>query len=201
MSTTRYRMPAAERRVALIDAALRVFATGSYSGATTADIAREARVTEPILYRHFGCKSDLYIACLNEIWRRLRETVEEIVAAEPDPAQWPFAVPKAMMLLRDQGIHPNQMWMQALTRAGEDADLRRYMRKHMREVHAFVADITSRAQEAGGVKTDLDPSAEAWIGIGIGLLRAVQDRVGGLLTADDFDAIIAARRRSLTAQG
>ncbi len=44
-------------RVALIDAALRVFASGSYSGATTAEIAREARVSEPILYRHFAIAS------------------------------------------------------------------------------------------------------------------------------------------------
>jgi transposase-like protein len=45
------RLPAAERRQAIVDAVLRVFVGGSYSGATTAEIAREAGVSEPILYR------------------------------------------------------------------------------------------------------------------------------------------------------
>ena len=55
MSASKMRLPASERRAALVDAALRTFAEGSYGGATTAEIARKAGVTEPILYRHFGC--------------------------------------------------------------------------------------------------------------------------------------------------
>ena len=59
------RLPAAERRQAIAEGALRVFASGSYSGATTADIAREVGVSEPIIYRHFGSKRELYLACLD----------------------------------------------------------------------------------------------------------------------------------------
>ena len=191
------RLPAAERRAAVVDAALRVFGAGSYGGTTTADIARAAGVSEPILYRHFGCKRDLYFACLDEMWRRLRETVEQIVVDEPDPREWLFAMPKAVAVLRAKGVHPNQLWIQALSKAGEDPELRRYVRKHMREVHDFVAELYQRAQTAGAMPADRDPNAEAWIGLGIGLLRSVQDRLGGLLTPDDFAAIFAARRKSL----
>jgi AcrR family transcriptional regulator len=201
VSTTpaRSRLPAAERRAAVIDAALRVFGEGSYGGTTTADIARAAGVSEPILYRHFGCKRDLYFACLDEMWKRLRETVEQIVAEEPDPREWPFAMPRAIAVLHGKGVHPNQLWIQALSKAGEDPELRRYVRKHMREVHDFVADLYRRTQAAGAMPADLDANAEAWIGLGIGLLRSVQDRLGGLLTPDDFTAILDARRKSLLA--
>ena len=48
------RLSASERRQAIVDAALRVFSEGSYAGATTAQIAREAGISEPILYRHFA---------------------------------------------------------------------------------------------------------------------------------------------------
>ena len=65
------RLPAAARRRAILDAALRVFAAGSYSGATTAEIARAVGVTEPILYRHFASKRELYLACIDEAWRAL----------------------------------------------------------------------------------------------------------------------------------
>lgn len=193
----RCRLPAAERRAAIVEAALRVFGEGSYDGATTAGIARAAAVSEPILYRHFPSKRDLYFACLDRMWARLQEQVELVVAAEPDPREWLFAMPRAILKLRELGIHPNQLWIQALSEAGEDAEIRRFVRRHMREVHRFVTDLYRRSQSAGGLPPDLDADAEAWIGIGIGLLRSVQDRLGGLLTPDDFAAILAARRRSL----
>jgi AcrR family transcriptional regulator len=178
----------------VLDAALRVFGEGSYDGATTAEIARAAGVSEPILYRHFGSKRDLYCACLDEMWLRLRETVDGIVAAEPDSREWLFAVPKAFAVLRGKGVSPNQLWIQALNQAGEDEELRRFVRKHVREVHDFVADIYRRAQAEGAMPAERDASAEAWVGLGIGLLRSVQDSLGGLLTHDDFAAILESRR-------
>ena len=55
----------------------------SYRGATTAEIAREAGISEPILYRHFGSKRDLYLACLDEAWRSFREGAEQAIADDP----------------------------------------------------------------------------------------------------------------------
>src|SRR2546426_7181412 len=69
------RLSAAERRTAIIAAALRVFSEGSYAGATTAQIAREAGISEPILYRHFSSKRDLYFACLDDAWVGLRDSL------------------------------------------------------------------------------------------------------------------------------
>jgi AcrR family transcriptional regulator len=197
MSATRPRLPAAERRAAIVDAALEVFGKRSYSAATTAEIARAAGVSEPILYRHFTSKRDLYCACLEEMAARLRQSAEAIIAAEPDPREWTFAIPRAIDVLRKNAIYPSQMWIQALSEVGEDTELARYLRRHVRELHDFAAGIIRRAQDAGGVAADRDPDAEAWIGIGVGLLRSVQARLGGVLTADDFTAIMRSRRLSL----
>ena len=76
MSAEPVRLPAAERRQAIVEAAMRVFATGSYRGATTAGIAREAGISEPILYRHFASKRDLYFACLDLARARQRASNE-----------------------------------------------------------------------------------------------------------------------------
>src|SRR5882724_11572300 len=84
MSVTRTRLSAEARRQAVLDYACRAFSRSSYRGATTAEIAREAGITEPILYRHFGSKRDLYLACLDETWRNFREVSEEAIAADPD---------------------------------------------------------------------------------------------------------------------
>ena len=125
------------------------------------------------------------------------QTAEEIIAGEPDPREWTFAVPRAIDRLRKTGIYPNQLWIQALGQAGEDAELTKYLRGHCDKLHGFAAGIIRRAQEAGGVAADRDTDAEAWIGIGFGLLRSVQARLGGVLTADDFAEIMQSRRLSL----
>jgi AcrR family transcriptional regulator len=191
------RLPAHARRQVIVDAALEVFAHGSYAGATTAEIARAAGVSEPILYRHFGSKRDLYLACIEEAWRRLREAFEE-QAARLGPRDATFAIGQtALGLRRERTLVPN-LWVQALTEAPEDAEIRRFLRRHLREVHDYVAGLVRRGQEAGGVLPDRDPDAEAWIFIAGGLLLSVGDRLGGLLGHDDFARIARARHRWLT---
>ena len=198
MTATRLRLPATDRRATIVDAALSVFSARTYRGATTAEIARAAGVTEPILYRHFGSKRELFLACVDEVWKRLRDAVEEEIVREADPAGWVLAVPLAIAALRRRGLAPTQLWLHALSEATEDAEIRRHFRRHLREAHDYVADVLRRAQAAGGVRKELDVEAEAWIGLGLGLLRSVQDRFGGLLGEEDLKAISASRARWLT---
>ncbi|MGH3104149.1 MAG: TetR/AcrR family transcriptional regulator [Gaiellaceae bacterium] len=193
------RLPAAERRQAVIEAALTVFSAGSYSGATTAQIAREAGVSEPILYRHFESKRHLYVACLDEAWARLRGAFEARIA-ELGPQNGVLAIGQTATRLRALGVLPPNLWIQALTEAGDDPEIRKYLRSHMREVHDFVRDVVLEAQRAGGVPPDRDAEAEAWVFIGAALLVSVADRLGGLLGHADFAAIATQRRRWLTGE-
>src|SRR3954470_20860363 len=71
MTTTR--MNAADRRDAVLDAALIEFAEGGYVGTSTEDIARRAGISQPYLFRLFGTKKELYIA---SVTRCFRETLE-----------------------------------------------------------------------------------------------------------------------------
>ena len=72
MSVAPTRMPAAERRLDLIETAIRVFSEGSYRGTTTSEIAAAAGISEPILYRHFDSKRALYLAALDHVWGKAR---------------------------------------------------------------------------------------------------------------------------------
>ena len=87
MSEPRTRLPAKERRTAVVETACRVFAKSSYRGSTTAQIAREKGVTEPVLYRHFASKRELYLACLAAAWDQLRLLWDEALEREEDPAE------------------------------------------------------------------------------------------------------------------
>jgi len=191
------RLPAEQRKAAVLDCACGIFSTGSYRGTTTAEIARVAGVTEPVLYRHFASKRDLYLSVLDESWRRLRELWQAAVEAEPDPRLWVGAMGQAYFQAKDPKVRCADLWVQALTEASDDQEIRKFLRKQMREVHNYVADVIRRSQEAGGILPDRDAGAEAWIFLAIGLLGTVGRRVGGLIQ-EDFPAIITQRRRWMT---
>ena len=125
----------------MLDTACRVFARCSYRGATTAEIAREAGVTEPILYRHFASKRDLYLACIDEAWRSVRRAWEEAVAAEPDPRAWTQAMANAFFEFKEQRSRSRALAPGAHRGRGTTRRSAKYLRRHLREVHEFVADV------------------------------------------------------------
>ena len=190
------RLAAPERRAALLDCACRVFSQGSYRGTTTAEIAREAGVTEPILYRHFASKRELYLACLAEAWERARAVWDAAIEAESDPGLWLTALVRAWKDSEDRAI-VSHLWLQALVEASEDPVIADYMRGHVRVLHEYFVDVIKRSQAAGGILPDRDPDAEAWISIAIGFLRMIDLRLGGLVEASS-QGIAASRLRSLT---
>jgi AcrR family transcriptional regulator len=195
LSATRPRLPAAERRVALLDTACRTFAKSGYRGTTTAEIAREAGVTEPILYRHFGSKRDLYLACLAEAWRQFREVGDAAVAADPRGCLGAVADAYMTSTARTRLV---DLWIQALSEAAEDEVIAAALKNQIRDMHAFFADLVRRGQELGELHADRDPVAEGWIFVASGLLATVDLRLGGLL-GDDLQRVRTERRRWMRA--
>jgi AcrR family transcriptional regulator len=191
------RLPATERRQAIIDAAVRVFSDGSYRGVTTAEIARAAGVSEPILYRHFASKRDLYLAAVEHVWREVRARWEEIGATETDPRCFIEKMATSKAAVTSSKFALAELWVQALSEAGEEPELRRYLRSHLREVHDFLAAQVRRAQELGAIEPARDADAEAWIFLAGGVLSTISRRIG-LLQEDDLQRIRASRLEWLT---
>jgi TetR/AcrR family transcriptional regulator len=195
MTQTAKRLTAEARRQAVLDTACRVFSQTSYRGATTAEIAREAGISEPILYRHFGSKRDLYLACLEEAWGSFRAVCEEALAG--DPGKCLGAIGDAYMA-KSRKIRVIDLWIQGLNEASADKAIAAAVRKQVREVHDFFADVIRDGQRRGVVHADRDPVAEAWIFVAGGLLATIDGRLGGLL-GDDLLAVRDARREWLMA--
>lgn len=74
---------AATRRV-ILDAALKLFASGGFNSAPLADIAREAGITQAGLLYHFPTKADLLLAVLQEREQRNIEDEERERASGMD---------------------------------------------------------------------------------------------------------------------
>jgi len=197
VSVAPVRLPAAERRQALIETAIRVFSDGSYRGTTTAEIARAAGVSEPILYRHFASKRDLYLAALDHVWTRMRDQWEQALAETANVREAIEAIGRSHVSVHDCKFQMAELWVQALGEAAEDPELRKHLRRHMREVHHFIADVIRRGQEQGVLNAERDADAEGWSFLAGGVLGMVGRRIG-LLDEGEVAAIRAARLDWLT---
>jgi len=186
------RMAAADRRLHLIETAIRVFSEGSYRGTTTAEIARAAGVSEPILYRHFASKRDLYLAALDHLWGQAKTLWEKSLFGGANVAGGIEEIGRGHFSVHDCKFRLAELWVQALGEAAEDPELKKHLRKHMREVHDFLADAIRRGQADGSLHGDRDPEAEAWVFMAGGLFGMVGRRVG-LLDDADVSRIRAAR--------
>jgi AcrR family transcriptional regulator len=89
MATTvkapRQRVPAAERRDALIEAAVEEFSRTGLHGTPVDRIAKRVGVAQPYVFSLFPTKRDLFIATVERCFERVTATFDEAVAAF-DPA-------------------------------------------------------------------------------------------------------------------
>jgi AcrR family transcriptional regulator len=152
----RRRLPVAERRELIIDAAGRLFGEGGYDGTRLDDIAAAAGVTKPVLYRHFDSKRDLYLALL----ARHRDDLPTFTGAMPA---------KGSLAERLRAVL--ESWL-------EYVEMRAYAWKMLfrdtgggEEVQAFRSEVHARAREvlAGVIRSlgapdipprELEPLAE-----------------------------------------
>jgi AcrR family transcriptional regulator len=73
----RRRVPAAERREELIDAAVHEFAHGGLHGTPVERIARRVGVAQPYVFSLFPSKRDLFLAALERSFERVAQTFRD----------------------------------------------------------------------------------------------------------------------------
>jgi AcrR family transcriptional regulator len=81
MSTTpRKRLTGEERRAAILDSALAVFAQRGYHASSIDDIARDNGVSKALIYEHFTSKAELYAELLEQYAEVLFSALAEAVS-------------------------------------------------------------------------------------------------------------------------
>ena len=73
MTETKQRMPAAERRELVLDAAVAEFAAHGLAGTSTEDVARRAGISQPYLFRLFPTKKALFLELVDRCYRRVAD--------------------------------------------------------------------------------------------------------------------------------
>jgi AcrR family transcriptional regulator len=84
-SDSRHRVPASERRDALIEAAIHEFAQTGYHGTPVDRIARKVGVAQPYVFSLFGSKRELFLQTVERCFQKVYELLAA-AAAQFDPA-------------------------------------------------------------------------------------------------------------------
>jgi len=147
------------RRGRLLDAASRVFTRHGYETASMDEIASEAGVGKPTLYRYFDGKAALFVAVFLHTLDRLEIRLEEVLRREAGPsARLRAAVLALTPTFRDHLVPLHML--------GQDgAAIDRSMRLIFRERRARIAEYLARAVDIPGATADPLRTAHLVIGM------------------------------------
>jgi AcrR family transcriptional regulator len=168
------RLTAPQRRRELLRAATAVFARTNYRAARVGDIAAEAGVSEPMLYRHFPSKKALFCELLDRIGRRILEIWAEAVVDAPDALE---ALRRAgQVYVTNLAEHPAEarLQFQALAESA-DPEIAEVLRANHERYVAFFEALLDRGRAEGVVRADVDRRTTAWILDGMGVAFTVRD--------------------------
>src|SRR3954453_7300933 len=155
------RLKAAQRRGQLIEVGTNLFARSGYDATTTAAIAKAAGVTEPILYRHFKSKQELFVAIVRSVSDRTLRQWQEAIANTSDPVdrikRVAGGMPEHFRKLEDQ-YHV----LHGALATSRDKRVLAVMREHYKQIEKFFSELIVQGQRANVFRKDATPVAAAW---------------------------------------
>ena len=138
------RKSAEERREEIVAVAIEHFALGGYHGTSTEAIARDAGISQPYLFRLFGTKKELFLACLERCHERLRETFTRAAEAAGDGDRLEAMGRAYVALLADRELLQLQLQGYA---ACDDDDVRATASTGYAELWALVARLSGAPED------------------------------------------------------
>lgn len=191
---TARRLSGDERRAQILEVSRALFARHGYEATTTQAIASAACVTEPVLYRHFAHKADLYLEVLTTALDEPVARWKEIVAHRPEE-RWLIEIEAAYREALASEAWPAGLQIDALAHCGAP-EVRSAVRAHYRTLHDYLRQGIEATQREGVTSAQLDPDIEAWELVADELLDAV-DRLVDLVPASQRERRAAARETRL----
>ena len=153
--------PAADKRRAILDAAITVFARQGFHSARVSDVAAEAGVAYGLVYHYFNSKDQMLNELFPERWALLVEASKEIRRGDASPRDKLAGV--ANFIIESYRHEPELMKViiVEVTRAANS-----FGRTHLpeiRQAYDLVAEIVSDAQQTGEFRDGVDPNFAAMV--------------------------------------
>lgn len=165
--TGRQRLPGAERRAAIVRAAIELFAKNGFRGTTTRELASAVGVSEPVLYQHFATKSELYTAIvermLEEVTGVFNSALEQL---RPDATEEEFFTWLGHLILNwyIEGSGNVRLLLFSALEGHELANI--WHEKATTQFLDFVNEFIKRRTEAGSFRSQANMvAARAFVGM------------------------------------
>lgn len=171
------RMPAEERRAQILEVASNCFADHGYANTTTARIADSAGITEPVLYRHFASKQDLFVEILQKTLRETMAHFRDIIGLEMSGAE------KILTLVSDfpRYVETQRGLFRVIERAAASAGnetTRSALRQYYDQFVKLLANIIREGRADGSINSEIEALDLAWMltmnGVGFCLMSGLQ---------------------------
>jgi AcrR family transcriptional regulator len=155
---------------------------------TIADLAREAGISEPALYKHFTSKKDLFLTLVSHVGDRMIETWQAIAAEAPTPADALRAIGSRHFEKALRNKDYSVVMFQAISEVA-DEDVRRTLRDVYGRYVAFIEGLIKDSKRRGLAMPGIDARIVAWnivaLGFSLNLVALIDldvDLIGRNLT-------------------
>jgi AcrR family transcriptional regulator len=144
MTQTGQRMKAAERREAVLAAAVIEFAARGLAGTSTEDVARRAGISQPYLFRLFPTKKALFLALVDRCFRQVAAAFEAAAADRVGEDALEAMANAYHQLLQDRTLLLLQLQAYA---ACDDPEIRDATRTGFKQLWALVERLSGLPYE------------------------------------------------------
>jgi TetR/AcrR family transcriptional regulator, fatty acid metabolism regulator protein len=154
MSAVRAANAPQDRRQAILDAAVRVFASRGFHACRVSDIADEAGVAYGLVYHYFGSKDSVLDTLFIERWNVMLGMIAEVDETDATAREKLYAI--ASFIVDSYRHDPDLMKVIIVdvTRAANSFGQTHLAR--IREAYSGIAAIVVKAQQEGAFKTEID---------------------------------------------
>lgn len=158
-------LPAHQRRLATVAAAVALAGARNPGDVTTGAIAARMGVTQPALFRHFPTKDAIWASVMEWLAERLLANVEAATSSAPSPmaALEATYLGHVAFVARHPGVP--RVLLAELQRP-DDAPSRRTVRALLRRYGKRIRALVEAGQERGEIARETDPRVAATLFIG-----------------------------------
>ncbi|PZA12134.1 DUF1956 domain-containing protein [Rhodopseudomonas palustris] len=187
-----------DTRTRMIEAAIEVFGSVGYDGATTRQLAERAKVNQAAIPYHFGGKRELYLAAAQAIADYMRSRIEPLIdqlrTAATDPVRHIDAVVMRFFQFIAGDEEP-EAWTVFFVRCERDAD-DAFRIIYYQSVARFQAALIAEVAAATGRSPD-DEDLKVRVAIVLGAISNFRTLRNVMLSSLGWDTFDTARKRTV----
>lgn len=162
------RLPAGERKQAIVEAAIRLFSEKGFHGVTTRELALAVGVSEPVLYQHYQTKRELYAAIIEfkscEVETRIGQANAPIASLGSDDRGILLAVALNIASWHEEDRSLSRLLLYSALEGQEFSDM--FFARHASMFFDMLKQYFEHRMTEGKFR-HVDPVACAWAFIGM----------------------------------